>query len=783
MLPIFRGRLGTYFTHFLKSRVALVGGAAILSVLIFGWCLAKVVVGYGEDNERYHLLVRAATAACTFDPATVASLSGRHDDVEKPNYERVRARLVRIRNTNPDARFVYLMAPKGEEVIFLADAEPATSEDYSAPGDIYDEGSPQLHKIFSDGKAFIEGPFEDRWGVWVTGLAPIVDPQTKAVIAVLGMDIDARKWRQTIGVYSWFTMITTGLLALIVLTFSVAMSRINQANKRITECNRELEERVDERTAKLTMTTEQLNLELTERKRAEETLRESQRWQKAILDNIPDIAWLKDREGKFIAANESLGQACGVKPEDLVGKTDFDIWQMDLAEKYGSDDKEVIQSGKRKQVEEPLVDKDGKTTWIETIKTPIWDDRGELVGITGIARDITERKQVEKDKRNLEVQLQQAQKMEAIGTLAGGIAHDFNNILSAIIGYSELEYWNAREKGQTRSNLDQVLKAADRAKNLVEQILTFSRQTEQEPRPLQIGPIVKETLKLIRASLPTTIEICKKDVKQESGTVLADPTQIHQVLMNLCTNAAHAMREKGGVMGIGLLDVDLNADDVASNRNLKPGSYVRLSVSDTGHGIEPEFMDRIFDPYFTTKGVGEGTGLGLSVVHGIVKSHGGMITVDSKLGKGTTFSVYFPRTEMEVAPKPEAFEPLPTGHERIFVIDDEEAILEIEKHMLQRLGYEVTATTNPIEALETFRAQSQKIDLVVTDQTMPHMTGEMFCKEIMSIRPDIPIILCTGFSELITEEEARTIGIREFVMKPFEIRDIATTIRRVLDRG
>jgi CheY-like chemotaxis protein len=264
--------------------------------------------------------------------------------------------------------------------------------------------------------------------------------------------------------------------------------------------------------------------------------------------------------------------------------------------------------------------------------------------------------------------------------------------------------------------------------------------------------------------------------------VMGDPTQIHQVLMNLCTNATHAMREKGGALEVGLEDVDLDADAPVQYPDLKPGPHVRLTVSDTGHGLDPAVMERIFDPYFTTKDKGVGTGLGLAVVHGIVKSHGGTITVYSEVGKGTTFHVLFPRIESVDAEETEVLEPLPKGDERILFVDDEEALVKIGQQMLERLAYEVVPRTSSIEALEAFRAQPDKFDLVITDQTMPNMTGEMLAKELMGIRPDIPIILCTGYSELISKERAKAMGIREYVMKPLVIRELATTIRKVLDK-
>ena len=393
-----------------------------------------------------------------------------------------------------------------------------------------------------------------------------------------------------------------------------------------------------------------------------------------------------------------------------------------------------------------------------------------------------ERKWAEEEKKELQTQLQQAQKMQAIGTMAGGIAHDFNNILFPIVGYTEMAMADLPEDSLTRSNLEEVLKAADRAKGLVRQILTFSRQSEQERKPLKIQPIVKEALTLLRASLPTTIEIRQK-IDKACGAILADPIQIHQVMMNLCTNAYHAMREKGGVLGVTLTEVDIDSSDLGSNVDLKPGPYVRLTVSDTGRGMKRAEMERIFEPYFTTKGPGEGAGMGLAVVHGVARSHGGHITVYSEPGKGAAFHVYLPRIDgsIGIAPAAVPSEPAPSGTERVLLTDDEEQIVNMEQQMLERLGYHVTARTSSVEALKAFRAQPEKFDLVITDQTMPNMTGAELAQKLMGIRPDIPVILCTGFSEVIPEEKARAMGLRAYVMKPIVKSEIAKIIRRVLD--
>jgi len=415
-----------------------------------------------------------------------------------------------------------------------------------------------------------------------------------------------------------------------------------------------------------------------------------------------------------------------------------------------------------------------RLNWVEI-------DLGDTSLEVWTALDISVQKRAEKEHRDLERMLQQAQKMEAIGTLAGGIAHDFNNILSPILIQTEMALLDLPDDSLIRLNLEDVLDAGNRARDLVRQILAFSRQGEEERTAFKVSSVVKDALKLLRATLPVTIEI-KQDIQAESALIMADATQIHQVLMNLCTNASQAMQAKGGVLDIGLEHVDLNPTAAASIPDLEPGSYLKLRVSDTGEGMDRVIQERIFDPYFTTKEKNGGTGMGLAVVHGIIRSYEGAITFESERGKGTTFWVYLPCLERESPMKSVETEPLPTGNERILLVDDEKAIIDAIQQMLERLGYQVVARTSSVEALEVFRLQPDSFDLLITDQTMQAMTGEALAKEVMAIRSDIPIVLCTGFSHNINEEKALSMGIREFIMKPVLVREMAVIIRRLLDK-
>jgi PAS domain S-box-containing protein len=420
--------------------------------------------------------------------------------------------------------------------------------------------------------------------------------------------------------------------------------------------------------------------------------------------------------------------------------------------------------------------KDGTLYQEDATISPVRDASGTVTHYVAVKRDVTHEIEMEN-------QLRQAQKMEALGTLAGGIAHDFNNILGAILGYTELTLLDLASDSTGAENLRTVIKSSHRARDLVKQILAFSRMSGQEHRPLQLGHLFKEALRLLRASIPTTIIIEPViDLHQPEGDmVMADPTQIHQVLMNLCTNAVQAMRPHGGVLKVGLASVDFTPDDPNRPNELSAGPYVHIWVADTGQGIEPEILERIFDPFFTTKGVGEGTGMGLAVVHGIVQGHHGIIRVESQPGMGTTFNVWFPRLLATADQEDADLEVIAMGDERILLVDDEPSLLDAGCKILQRFGYGVAAYTSAIEALEAFKAAPDRYDLVFTDQTMPGMTGAELAQQVLLLRPGMPIIMCTGFSETIDAKSAQQIGIRDLLTKPLVMGEVASVVRRVLD--
>lgn len=403
--------------------------------------------------------------------------------------------------------------------------------------------------------------------------------------------------------------------------------------------------------------------------------------------------------------------------------------------------------------------RDGAPYEVEASISPVKSKTGHIINFVVVERDVT-------DEVRLEKQMRQAQKMEAVGTLAGGLAHDFNNILMAMRGYAEMAARSIPEDSVARQDLDEIIQAGRRATDLVKQILTFSRQTEQEKSPVEVHRVFREALRLIRASIPSTIEI-RHNIDPTSGTVMADPTQMHQILMNLCTNAYQAMEGGPGIMEVTVTEqvLEQGAKEL-SDPDLAPGPYVKLTVSDTGLGIAPELMERIFDPYFTTKEVGKGTGLGLSVVLGIVQSHGGAITVDSGLGRGTVVNVYLPRCKEEPEQVPTAKAPSETSSQRIMFIDDDRKIVELVRRTLEPMGYKLTTFTDPTQALEALSDQADDYDLIITDLTMPAMTGLDFAKALFEVRPGMPVVLCTGYTETLTRKKVREMGFVELLIKP-----------------
>ncbi len=520
-------------------------------------------------------------------------------------------------------------------------------------------------------------------------------------------------------------------------------------------------------------------VDITEQKQAERALRDKDRYFRSLLANMHEDILVIDGEYRIRDVNREFLHTVKRNRSEVEGRLCHEVLASSGEPCWIGGGacvaRKVWETGHPTSGRKEIVRPDGSRFWAEMFCAPLKDEQGRVTHVIEAVRDISH-------EARLESELRQAQKMEAIGTLAGGIAHDFNNILGIILGYSELTLLDALPGTPQHENLEEIRKASNRGKELVKQILAFSRKNKQEKIPLQIGLILREALKLLRPALPSTIEIrFDADIEPDGDLILADPTQMHQVIMNICTNAAHAMREDGGLLEVSLSWMVLAEHDFVRFPDLLPGPYVRLSFRDSGHGIAASDIDRIFDPYFTTKGPGEGTGLGLSVVHGIVREHGGAVTVYSEPGMGALFHVYLPAIEKIEATVPCHFDEIPTGTESILLVDDENAIVDSYGRMLQKLGYKVFGKTDAISALDAFQESPAAFDLVITDHTMPHMTGIELSRKMMKIRPDIPVILCSGNSETVNAKAAREAGIREFLIKPFMLRDTAAVVRRILD--
>lgn len=543
----------------------------------------------------------------------------------------------------------------------------------------------------------------------------------------------------------------------------------------------EIEELVDDintMAGKLEILRDGLQREIDERIQAEKSLAEQTELLNNVLSNVPHSVFWKDKQFVYLGCNKAFAETAGLEdPGKVIGKTDYDLpWKKKESDFFRQCDRKVMDTGTPLlDVEETLTSVDGheKTILISTV--PLKDRQGIVFGVLSIYYDNTEHKRMEET-------LKQTQKMEAIGTLAGGIAHDFNNILGSIIGYTELAEANTDRNSPIHDYLQQVLISASRARDLVRQILTFSRKSPEKREPVKLSMIVKEEAKMLRSTLPTTIEIRQK-IDDTEGMVHADPTQLHQIVMNLCTNAAQAMEGGEGLLEIALSSIIVTTRDSAEKyHDLPPGPFMELKISDNGTGIDSKIIHRIFEPFFTTKDKEKGTGLGLAVVHGIVREYGGHIMVESHPAKGTTFRVLLPQVisaadTAEVLPAE-----VPTGRERILFVDDDKALLDLGGKILESLGYHVTALNESIEAFKAYRLSPDSFDIVITDQTMPHLTGYNLSKQILKINPLARIILCTGYSDTITQEKVTAVGIKALLYKPISTRQIAKSIREVLDR-
>ncbi|MEA1922333.1 MAG: PAS domain S-box protein [Pseudomonadota bacterium] len=519
--------------------------------------------------------------------------------------------------------------------------------------------------------------------------------------------------------------------------------------------------------------------DISKRKKAEKA---RQRLERAVEQSGETIV-ITDSKGTIQYVNPAFVRITGYSRDEAIGQNPRVLKSGQHSSDFYQNMWKTLLAGRTWQGEFINRKKDGSDYYEEATISPIFDDDNQITNFIAVKRDVTPLKKSQQLKKELEEQLAQSQKMEAVGTLAGGIAHDFNNILTSILGFSELTLLDLPDGSNAKKDIDQVIASGKRAKDLVKQILTFSRKEPQNIQTLNPYIVIKEALKMLRSSLPTTVNIVE-DVDPECGEVEADSTQLHQVVMNLCTNAFHAMKEQKGTLKVSLQRVEKDHEETTGEPAMSTDSFIVLSVSDTGCGMDQATKERIFDPYFTTKEVGEGTGLGLAVIHGIVESCDGFIEVESEPGHGSTFQVYIPALERKIVGSQQETEKnrtLLTGMERIMVVDDEVAILKLHETLLQRLGYQVTSTTDSRVALAEIHNHPDQFDLIITDQSMPNLSGVELTSEVLKIKPTMPIILCTGYSSIVSEEEALAMGVKKYAKKPISIKGFAKIVRQVLD--
>ena len=558
---------------------------------------------------------------------------------------------------------------------------------------------------------------------------------------------------------------------------------LEHAEKELRAAHINLEKRVKERTAELGKVNAMLSMEIDDRRQAEEKLQESIN----RLDEAQAIthlgSWEFNIQTNVLVWSKEMCRIYGYDRED--GEIPYEVFvnaiHPDDCDRVITTVANAILSGRPYEIKYCIIRPSGEERTSLSRCIVIKDENNNPIRLLGTERDITEREKFEAEKQKLEEALRQSQKMEAIGTLAGGIAHEFNNVLAIIIGNAELASDDVPEQSPVKEQLNEILTASFRARDVVQGVLSFARQSKTGHQAIDIRSVIIDEIKLLRASISSAIEI-RSNIKARIDIISGDPTQIKQVLMNLSNNAVYAMSEKEGVLEIGLENISLTADDLNVGPDLAPGNFVKLTVKDNGTGIDPKNIKRIFEPYFTTKKMEEGTGIGLAVVYGIVSEGGGAIRVSSEINKGTTFEVFFPAIS-ESLPEPEINlqRQLPRGSEHILFVDDEESIVRLNRGLLQSLGYTIETDTDPVNALDLFSNNPGRFDLVITDMTMPGMSGYAFAKEILALKPGLPIIICSGYSEKITKDKVKGLSIRKYLEKPVNLHKLAFAVREALD--
>jgi PAS domain S-box-containing protein len=671
-----------------------------------------------------------------------------------------------------DLEYLWSLMIINDKIVFTSSTSPDKNTKNQKHAKFFElHSNPELYeKTFSTKKAQYQ-QIIDKWGKIQTVLIPFIDSHGRPYLFGASMklsEVDSllrQNIRDSIYFGLWFLFV--GLILSYVLSKLLSMPLDTLVFEISKIASGQLDKTVEEKgfyeQVVLARSFNQMAFAIKGKIAA---LAESGEKYRSMMESMDDPAYICSKDFRVEYMNPAMIKRVGY---DAIGELCYKTMHA-LKEKCPWCVHETVMKGE--SIKTDVVSPKDNKTYFYVSHSPIFHADGSISKLT-VFRDVTEIKE-------MELRVQQSQKMESIGTLAGGIAHDFNNILYPIVGHTEMLLEDFPDAGSTRDSLNAIYTGSLRARDLVQQILAFARQEKTELKLMKMRPIIKEAMKLIRSTIPATISI-RQDLQPNCGPVSADPTHIHQIVMNLATNAYHAMEENGGELNVNLKEIELGEYDLITP-DMSPGLYACLSISDTGRGMNRDVMTRIFDPFFTTKEKGKGTGMGLSVVHGIVKHMNGEIRVYSEPGKGAEFQVYLPVVgNASEKQEQNANEPIPGGCERVLLVDDEEAIIEMEKQILERLGYQVSSRVSSIEALEAFRANPDKFDLVITDMFMPKMSGDKLAVELIKIRPDIPVLLCTGYSARMTDEKIKSLGIRGFLMKPIISRDFAKKIRKVLD--
>ncbi len=741
---------------YLAQRCLLRKKTLIGALLSMAACVALSVCGtakWVDRQMRENLLLQARLVAQLIDPGQVRSLSGTEADLASPSYQFIKKQLTLARQPNSRCRFLYLLGSRqkppagsssgqqqGRSLFFYVDSEPADSKDYSAPGDVYDEETEDEWRVFETGVATVLGPDSDHWGVWVWALVPLTDPATGKLIAVLGMDVDARTWNRTVAAY---TALPAGLTILLLSAlFGVLYPLLQRTDRRLAE--------------------------------QQAALRSTEGRLMAAVEQSGEIIMITDAQGVIQYVNPAFVSVTGFSREEATGKRPSILKSGQQDDAYYRDLWETISGGKVWKGRFVNRHKNGTFYTEEANISPVRDEAGRIVNFVAVKRDITEHLQMTD-------QLLQAQKMESIGRLAGGVAHDFNNMLTVILGNTELALKRENPAAPIFSGLLEIREAAEHSADLTRQLLAFARKQAVVPRVIDLSETVSGMLKMLRRLIGESLELAWQPGK---GAIMIkmDPSQINQILANLAVNARLA------TCGTGRLTIVTRTKIVdrafcSLHLEARPGEYAVLAVSDNGCGMDKNTAEHIFEPFFTTRKMGSGTGLGLATVYGIVKQNYGFIVVSSELGAGTTFDIYLPRctTPIDTGPSHESAAPVKKGSETVLVVEDEPAILALSKTMLEELGYRVLAAASPDEAIRIAHVHTSELHLLLTDMVMPKMNGQELSVHIVSRHPRIKCLFMSGYSvDVIVHHGVADKNI-PFIQKPFTIKALSDKLREVLD--